>query len=92
MQALVLHRIASGQQQSAGAVVETGGIACGNGATFGEGRLHLRQLLKGHLRSHVLVDLELGYTLAGLDFHGDDLAIETSFGDGAGCPLLALQG
>ena len=91
-QVVRLHGLAGGQHHGRRAVVDARCVAGGDQPVFLEDRLHLGQLLGGHVTAHVLVHLEHGRAFAPRHFHGDDLALEAAFGD---CPcgaLLALDG
>ncbi len=92
LKAQAAHRVTGGQHQAGGAIVDTAGVAGGDGAVFLEHRLHAGQLFGGHISTHMLVDTELHAALAGFQFQRNDLAGEAALGNRTSGAALAGQG
>ncbi len=91
LEAIGLDRRGSGQQHGGGAIIQSRGVAGGDGAVFLEGGTHLCQLFKRGAAG-MFVDTEQLGALAAAHFHRDDLPIEAPFVERALCPQLFFQG
>jgi len=80
------------QDNGRSAIVDPRSVTRGHGAVFlQEYRLELCHVFKLYIAARMLIGVEDGDSLAGLEFNADDLLLEATLLDSPACPLMTLD-
>ena len=88
---MLLGILSGGNHHSASAIVDTGSVTCGHGAVLLKCGAQLCQAFQADVAAGMLVGVKHRHALAGLDFHGDDIALAAAAVVGSDGALMAQQ-